>query len=465
MSEKRGHWSGLIIVCLVLTSWPFLSNAAICMAEIPGTLMTFVTFLFYLKAIRHQKPYLFVCAGILMAFTLFTKWHHGVFVIGAVVFTQLTDTKKILCHTNYYLFIPFFILMAGWFIHPQHILSFYGHSTFQPHYYEFFSLENWIFYPNSFFRVYNRSSVIAVVIGISFLLCLKKIKDPKIRLFAAHIFIGIILLTIKLDNRHRYIITIVPSIWILGSYQLLEYIYYVKNRLNNRTVQVAFASIIITGFSVMLFSSATSLYKIYPESLLKIKYWSDEKPNKAYGYITKNVANHNWIAVFGSWDYYNSLKGPTIKWHLEVNRANDLNKEKDDKKKSFYYFREVLKRKDRESYQAFTDFIVNKNTNVAEYHLLSFMKVLNLDAYRDYRKNNKINPFSDKISDVNSISDNITCFITIANEKEKELNYFTQQFFSEQKHWSEFNSESFPDLGIKITIYERKGDQQSILNF
>ena len=101
MSEKHGHWIGLIITSFVLTSWPILSNAAICMAEIPGLLMTFVTLLFYLKAIRHQKSYLFAFTSILMAFTLFTKWHHGIFVIFAVSFTQLTNNKKILSLRNF----------------------------------------------------------------------------------------------------------------------------------------------------------------------------------------------------------------------------------------------------------------------------------------------------------------------------------------------------------------------------
>jgi len=151
MSNKRGHWIGLIMTYLTLTVWPFLSNAAVCMAEIPGLLMTFVTLLFYLKAIKHQKPYLFICSGILMAFTLFTKWHHGVFVIGAISITQLSHYKKIFFNKNYWLFSPFLVLMMFWFIHPQHILSFYGHSTFQPHFFTFFSLENWLYYLNSFF--------------------------------------------------------------------------------------------------------------------------------------------------------------------------------------------------------------------------------------------------------------------------------------------------------------------------
>jgi hypothetical protein len=456
MSEKRGHWMGLIITYLTLTVWPFLSNAAICMAEIPGLLMTFITLLFYLKAIKHQKSYLFAFTSILMAFTLFTKWHHGIFVIFAVSFTQLTNNKKFLSHTNYSLFIPFLVLMTGWFIYPQHILSFYGHSTFQPHFFKFFSIDNWLFYPNSFFCVYHRSPFVAAVIGISFIYSLKKIKDPKIRLFATHFLIGIILLTIKLDNRHRYIITIVPSVWILGSYQLVEFIYNIKDRLNNKYLEIVMVSIIIVGFSISYYKPVKNLYEKYPDGLLKIKYWGDEKPGKAYKFISENTGNHNHIAVFGTWDYYNSLRGATIRWHLEVSRDNDFQNKIARKEKTYSYFYEILKNRDKKSYQNFINFLKNKDITVHEYHLLSFMKMINAPVYRDYRKGININPFSDKIVDVNSIDNRITCLITISKEEEKEINHFSEQFLSNQNKWIEYASKIFPDLGITITLYKKK---------
>jgi hypothetical protein len=459
MSEKRGHWMGLIITYLTLTVWPFLSNAAICMAEIPGLLMTFITLLFYLKAIKYHKPYLFVFSGILMAFTLFTKWHHGVFVSGAIFLTQFSHYRKVFFKNNYCLFSPFLVLMMGWFIHPQHILSFYEHSTFQPHFFTFFSLENWLYYPNSFLRVYHRLLIVAVIMAIGFLYSLREIKDPKIRLFATHFLIGIILLTIKLDNRHRYIITIVPSIWVLASYQFVKFIYYINDRLNNKPLKFTLASITIVAFSIISFFSTTAFYKRYPDGLLKIKYWCDEKPNKAYEFISANVDNHTQVTVFGSWDYYNSLKSSTIRWHLEVSRDNDLLNKKEKKKGGYSYFHELLKNRNKQSYYNFIHFFKKKDITVHEYHLLSFMKMLSITTYRDYRKSNNINPFSDKIADVNSIDGLISCLITIYKNDEEELNYFAEQFLSHQNEWVEVKSEKFADLNIRITIYERKTAQ------
>jgi hypothetical protein len=462
MSEKNGHWIGLIAAFLSLSSMPLLGLSSMCMSEVPGLLMSFLTFLLYLKAERQRKTYLFFLAGICMALTLFTKWHHGVFVIPAIFFTRLTYKGKIFSRHNYYLFVPFFVLIIAWFIHPQHVLSFYGHSTFQPHYYEFFSLENWLYYPSSFLQIYHSTPIFAIIIGISFLYSLKQIKDPKIRLFLIHILVGIILLTIKLDNRHRYIITIVPSVWILGATQLVETVKNINDHLNSRKFKIALFSIFILGFLLISFLSIPRVYRTYPDSLLKTQYWCDEKPNKAYDFISKNVAGHRQIAVFGSWDYYNSLKSSTIMWHIEVNRQNDLVDGQKGNKKSYYYLSQLLRKRDPESYQNLIHFLENKNVKVHEYHLLSFMKALDEKHYLAFRKNINLNPFSDKITNVTRIDNDINFLITIYKKDENELNRFADSFLSKQKEWTQLNRKHFDSLSITINLYERKKVKMTI---
>jgi len=457
--SDRGHWAGLISVCLAVTSLPLLVLSAMSMSEIPGLLMTFITFLFYLKAIKHENLNLFIFTGILMGLTLFTKWHHGVFVIAAIVLTQVFRERKFLSKNNYYLFIPFSILIIGWFIYPRHLISFYEHSTFQPEYYRFFSFENWLFYPKSFVTVYHSSMVIAVIVAISFIFSLKRIKNPIIMLFAIHIFVGLILMTIKLDNRHRYIITIVPSVWILGAIQLTETLSNVKHRLNNKKIRIALFTIVILSSSLITLLSASKVYSKYSISLLNYNFYGDEKTNKAYDFISKNVKNHNHFTLFGIWDNYNSLKATTIKWNIEAGRANDFSKNKDKKKKARYYFQELLKNRNKESYYNFIHFLETKDITIKEYHMLSFMKMLNTKAYEDSRKKTTINPFSDKIIDLNSVDDNITCLIIIRNGKEPLLSSFADQVMAEQDEWTEYKSKLFSDLDITIIIYERKTAQ------
>jgi len=457
MDETRGHWVGLIVVCLALTSLPLLVLSAMSMSEIPGLMMTFLTLLFYLKALRSGKSFLYVCAGVFMSLTFFTKWHHGVFVIAAIFITQLTYTKKLFCRTNYSLLLPFVLIMAGWFIYPRHLSSFYFATTFQPHYYKFLSLENFLFYPNSFLHTYNASLIVAVVITVCFIISLKNIKDPRVRLLAIQIFFGLILMTIKLDKRDRYIVTMVPSVWILGATQLVDIVHRFKSRITDNRIKFSLAFILISGILAMSFLKIPEVYKKYPNSLVNYNFHSDEKPGKAYEFISENVDDHNHIAVFGTWDSFNSLHSTTIRWNIEVRRANEISLWENKEEKAYHYFRQLLKNRDRAAFHNFMDFLESKDVIVTEYNLLSFMKALDKQAYQDFRSVRSINPFTDKISDLNSIDSRVTCLITVYESGEKYINSYVDQFFSGQREWREAKRRVFDDLGITITIYERAG--------
>lgn len=464
MDETRGHWVGLIVVCLALTSLPLLVLSAMSMSEIPGLMMTFLTFLFYLKALRSGKSFLYVCAGVFMSLTFFTKWHHGVFVIAAIFITQLTYTKKLFCRTNYSLFLPFALIMAGWFIYPRHLSSFYFATTFQPHYYKFLSLENFLFYPNSFLHTYNASLIVAVVITVCFIFSLKNIRDPRVRLLAIQIFFGLILMTIKLDKRDRYIVTMVPSVWILGTTQLVDIVHRLKSRITDSRIRFSLAFVMISGILAISFLRIPEVYKKYPNSLVKYNYYSDERPGKAYEFISENVDGHDHIAVFGTWDSYNSLHSTTIRWNIEVRRASNLLLWENKEDKASYYLRQLLKTRDRKAFRNFMDFLENKDVIVTEYNLLSFMNTLDKHAYQNLRSVETINPFTDKIADLNTMDRRVTCLVTVYESGEKYINSYADRFFSAQSEWREAKRRIFDDLGITIIIYERAGLSAAQIN-
>jgi hypothetical protein len=456
MSPRHGPWIGLITACLVLTSAPILGYSAMCMEEIPGLLMTFLTFLFYMKAMKTRKSGFFIVTSILMALTLFTKWHHGVFVIFAVVMTQVSVDKRILSRNNRSLFVPFLVFMLGWFAYPRHILSFYGHSTFQPHYYRFLSLENWLYYPKSFLHVYHASVIVALIMAAGFLFSLRNVRDPKVRLLAWHVLIGLVLMAVKLDHRHRYILSIIPSIWILGASQIVVLASHVRGRWNNRMAGKALAAVGILGFCAGAYLVIPRVYRNYPDSLLKYEFYCNELQNEAYEFIARNVGGHNQISVFGSWDYFNSLRGATIRWSIEVERDRDRWDRANNKKMAAHYFSQWLKNRNRESYDHFVRFLENKNVNVHEYHLLSFMKNLNEEAYQEFRAKAVIEPFSDRITDVTNLSKEIGRLITVCKDGESDINAYASQFMRGQKEWRETASRRFLDLGIVVTIYDRE---------
>jgi hypothetical protein len=456
MSERQGHWIGLTVACLSLTSLPILVLSSMCMAEIPGLLLTFLTFLVYLKSMRRQDLRLLILCGILMAATLFTKWHHGVFVIAAVLFTQFTQERAILARRNIALFLPFLFIMILWFVYPPHLTSFYGHSTFQPHYYSFFSRENWLYYLGSFVQIYHASRIVALMVAVGFIYALKDLKNPKVRLFATHVFIGLILLTIKLDNRHRYIVTIVPSIWVLAAGQWMKALDAFNRILRSKQRRVAAVVTLAIGIAMIAVPSVSTVYKRYPSALSKYNFWCDKRLNKAYEFISNNVADNIHLVAFGSWDYYNSLKGSTIRWNLGVKRSRDPSIRKNEKRLVAHYFSEFCKNKNGTSLHRLISFLENKDIQVDEYHLLSFMKMQNEKDYRNYRQQMSMNPFSDRMIDVNSLSPQIKCLITIYNNREKELNSFAERFFSLQDQWVECTRKEFRDINTTICIYKRR---------
>ena len=456
ISTKRGHWAGLITSYLALTSLPILLLSSTCMNEMPGVLMTSASLLLYLKAIKHQKPFMFFWTSILITLTFFTKWHHGVIVISAVFLTQLSDSRNILSKNNCYLCFPFLALMIGWFIYPEHIFQFFRHSTFQPHFYRFGSLENWIYYPKSLLNTYHCSVAFSIPILISFIYALKRLKDPRIRLLATHFLVGMTLMTVKLDNSHRYIVSIVPSVWVLGASQIAEGVWCFKARIRSKTLQVLGASTVLSAFFVISLMTVPELYRTYPEILQKHMYSSDEKPNKAYKFISKNVKNHDHFAVFCGESTYNFIHSTTIKWNKEVDRGYRVLERQHKKERIYCLLGQFLKQRDRKSFNSLIHFLRSKDIEVYGYHLLSFMYTVDRGAYLDYVENEKVSPFSTMTSkNVQSIDDNIRCLIAVYNEEEKEFRHYAEEFFEKYDEWTEVTTRKFDDLAITIAIYER----------
>jgi hypothetical protein len=454
-SKERGAAIGLMTVVLTWTSLPFLVYAAMSMAEIPGTFMTFLTLLFYLKAMKTQKAFFFVTTGILMALTLFTAWHHGVFVIFAVVLTQLTLQRKIFSRANRYLLLPFLVIIIGWFAYPGHITSFYGHSTFQPHYYRLMSLDNLIYYPRYFIGLYHGSWVIGAAMAIGFVFSLRKIRNPAVRLFAAQIALGLVMMTIKLDNRPRYIISLVPSIWLLGSSGLLDVADRLKRRFTRTRRGQALAFVALSGAAVLFIGSAVKLYHSYPDKLVRLNYTSSEKLVPVYEYLAEKAGALRRLAVFGSWDYAESPNSPTIRWQIEVRRSRDAGARQEMKKAVHRLFGAMLTEWTREAYRNFVGFLESKDVRVDEYHLLSFMKTLDSEAYDRYRKNSDLNPFSDKMIDPEALEPDVDGLITIRYGPEKDLNAFLDRYLAGQRKWTEVASRRFDALDLTVALYER----------
>jgi hypothetical protein len=370
--------------------------------------------------------------------------------------TQLTSGQRIFCRFNSWLFGPALVIALIWFIDPRHILLFYDHSTFQPAFYEFWSLENWLYYPRYYLFVYHSSIFAGVAVSLGALYSLRKFRNPGIRVLLFIILIGMALLIAKLDHRERYIVSIVPAIWWLGGLGIVDAVRMWANRINDsrkRRILVAAGG---ACACLVIVPGATATYRDYPDALIQVHYWADERQNRAYEFISaKAPAGCNHVAMFTSFDYYNALKSSTVRWVLEKRQFPEELATREIKKRTMRYLRSFLLEKDAASYHQLEDYLRFRNINVYEYHLLSFAKALDGNLYQRLRQGKPLNPFSDKIADPAALDPRVGCLIVIAKDGEEPLNRCAGEYLSTRTGWRVVTSERFDDLGVTIAWYTK----------
>jgi hypothetical protein len=458
LSEKRGHWVGLAAVVLAITSLPLLVLSAMSMTEVPALLLCSIALLFYLKALRNERARMLAGASVFMAAAFFTQSHLGVFLIAAIVLTQATGSHRVFSRFNAWLFGPALAIAAVWFADPRHIWLFYNHSTFQPAFYSFWSLENWLYYPRVFLFVYHVSAAAAAVVLGGALFSLGKLREPAVRVLFFNVLVGLVLLIIKLDHRVRYTVSIVPSLWLLGSLGVVDFGHLAAGRVRGSAKRFAFVTAVCVCACAVLVPGAAATYRNYPDSLIRHEFWSDERQGPAYEFIARQAPRDcNHFAFFTSFDYYNSLKSTAIRWNLEVLRFDDELATREKKKRVMQYLGDFIRLRDSASYQRLEDFLRLRNVNVYEYHLMSFAKALDPDVYQKLRQSETLNPFSDKIADVGAIDPRVGCLIIVLRDGEDQLNRYAADFLAEHVEWCATAGKRFDDLGVTITLYHRKG--------
>jgi hypothetical protein len=456
MSSRDGHWVGLIVVILSTTSWPLLALSALSMTEIPALFLSSLGLLFYLKALKSEGQRHLLAASLLMAAAFFTQPHIGLFLILAILLTQVTSGQSIFSRFNRWLFGPAFVVALVWFIDPRHILLFYDHSTFQPAFYEFWSLENWLYYPRYFLLVYHSNVIAGAAVSLGALYSLRRFRDPEVRVLFFIILVGLALLIAKLDHRERYIVSIVPAIWWLGGLGIVQAARKIAGRLQDsrkRNILVAAVSICLC---LILVPGAAATYRGYPEALIRVHYWADERQGPAYEFISANApAGCNHVAMFTSFDYYNALKSSTVRWTLEKRGLQEELTTRKIKKQTMQFLRSFLLERDRASYNRLENYLRFRNINVYEFHLLSFAKALDEHLYRSILQGKVLNPFSDKIVDPVALDPQVCCLIVIAKDGEDSLNRCATEYLAKGTGWRSSATGRFDDLGVTIALYTK----------
>jgi hypothetical protein len=460
LSRERGRWIGLLAVIFASTSMPLLTLSAVCMTEIPALLCCSLALLFYLKALGNENKSSLIAASLCMSAAFFTQTHLGLFLISAILLTQATGKHKAFSRFNGWLFGPALATAILWFADPRHILLFYSHSTFQPAFYEFWSLENWLYYPKVLLFLYHSSLFAALAAILGFILSLSKFRNPAVRVLLFNIVIGLALMLLKLDHRARYIVSLVPCVWLLGSLGIVEFMCSVAEKIGHVRRRLGFMTAAGILACLIVAPGIMATYRNYEQTWLSHELWSDERQEKAYEFIAGNVPEScNHISLFTSFDYYNSLKSTTIRWNIEVQRFQGELATNERKERVSRYLSNFVRRRDAVSYRQLEDYLRFRNVNVYEYHLLSFVKALDAGAYLDLRKGKALNPFSDKIADFGTVDPRVCCLILVFRDGEDQVNRYASEFLAQHSEWQKIANRRFDDLGVTITLYHKTAHQ------
>jgi hypothetical protein len=460
LSKERGSWIGLLAVIFATTSMPLLNLSAVCMTEIPALLGCSLALLFYLKALEKPKKSMLVAASLSMSAAFFTQAHLGLFLIGAILVTQASGKQKAFSCFNRWLFGPALVIAILWFADPRHILLFYRHSTFQPAFYGFWSLENWLYYPKVFLLSYhpNVLSALAVLLGVA--ISLTRLSNPAVKVLSFNVLIGLALMSFKLDHRVRYIVSLVPCLWLLGSLGIIELLWGIAQRLKNPRNRQAFLRAAGVLVCLMIAPGGWATYRNFTKVWLSTEFWGDNRQEKAYEFITNSVPeNCNYISLFTSFDYYNSLKSTTIQWNLEVRRFQSELVTKEKKRRVSQYLLDFIRQRNSVSYGRLENYLRFRNVNVYEYHLLSFVRALDGKVYEEFRRARVLNPFSDKIADFSSVDPRLSCLILIYRDGEDQINRYANDFLAQHTEWQMLATRRFDDLGVTINLYHRSAHQ------
>ncbi len=320
--ELDGDWGwliGLIAVGLTLTAQTVLVHAALVMLGMPGLLVSLATLLAYLRATKRPTVWGFVTTSLLLALTLLTKYPYGIVVSSTIGLAELLAVLSSPSHHQLramarrwlWLFIPFALVMGGWFAGEKKIDDFIYYATLQPKHADWYSLENLIFYPRSIALHYTPSPFFVPVTLAGVVWAAAHWRHRNLRLILIYCFIGLLVMTLKESNNPRFIATVAPAIHLLTGAMLAQ---LAAAWTRNRTQVQRRVVLYTVALFLSLLASLPMLverFAVLP-SLLEVEYETDPRAHELAAWIT-DQAHGQRLYFINTWDQFSTF---AMEWHL-----------------------------------------------------------------------------------------------------------------------------------------------------
>lgn len=260
---KKNSWVAFLGVGFILSSPLILFYFSTAMKESLGLVLTLVCLWFYFQARKRKHRWLFFLTGFWVLILTLTKYNYGLLVLLALLtesFIWLILEKKYR-DKDYWLnlgglFLPIVLGMSYWLFVPTNNFSWFWEiiqNKWQVNLYETTTLGHLLYYPFELAFSYSFSWLAFIILLIGFIWGLRSWRDFKVRTLILFFLINFFLAGKHMaNNQARFIFTSVPAFFLVGSLGLSQLYPYARKFFSRSFYLGLFAPFLLMAVIILL---------------------------------------------------------------------------------------------------------------------------------------------------------------------------------------------------------------------
>lgn len=253
-AERWFFWTGaMLAVSLAIASPIFVTNAVLCMLEMTGTMFAILLMLVgtHIDSLCHQRSRLMgiaIAAFVVMVIVL-TKYSFGLFYAPALLAALGTATRvgkwgrRVWLEIAVVLAIYMAILLL-WILVTDRA-TMWRFFTGHPSYVDFWSVENFLYYPMSWLNQYSAKKPVGLIsLTLAAIGAVRYWKHLAVRVAVWSVLAATAVLTVSTTNSQRHILVIAPAIWMLAGLGFVKILQWLSCNIKTRPFVVSTIALI-----------------------------------------------------------------------------------------------------------------------------------------------------------------------------------------------------------------------------
>lgn len=222
---KRKFIPAVIANCLLFTSPLIIYLATVALKEIMAACLTTAVLLFYLRARRLQKNYLFLLTGSTIALLFLTKYQYSIFLtlglfLEAAFSWLTTDEKRNFLLWHLLIFFPPAMTSSLWLFAPVNRFSYFLDRVLNSTFNYTGGLTDiftyLFFYPRGIVYLYSPAPAVGILILTAICISFIWLRKTAIRTILVTFILTFVFLTAHTSNvQERYLVTIMPAVYLI----------------------------------------------------------------------------------------------------------------------------------------------------------------------------------------------------------------------------------------------------------